>query len=293
MRLVKMKLSWQSMRIILPVACLLLVLLAARLLLGRRAIGDYSDPGGPRFEGSYAGEVGEFDGSLRVVTWNLHHAEKLEQAIQTLEDGVELRDADILLLQEVDLAGVETIAQRLQYNYVYYPAFFSRRFQKEFGNAILARWPLSNPDKIVLPNALPGWLESRNSARATILLAGRGINIYSVHLDYTWMLLRRGESQVEFLSRAASGKDNFIILGGDFNTWTPASLAFLGDWMGNIGLHSLTRGTGYTFERFGREFTLDHIFSKGVLDYQAGVYRQTNASDHYPVWAEMLIGIPK
>jgi endonuclease/exonuclease/phosphatase family metal-dependent hydrolase len=228
-----------------------------------------------------------------VVTWNLHHAEKLEQAIQTLEDGVELRDADMLLLQEVDLAGVETIAQRLQYNYVYYPAFFSRRFQKEFGNAILARWPLSNPDKIVLPNALPGWLESRNSASATILLAGREINIYSVHLDYTWMLLRRGESQVEFLSRAASGEDNFIILGGDFNTWTPASLAFLGDWMGNIGLHSLTRGTGYTFEWAGLKLTLDHIFSKAVLDYQAGVYRQTNASDHYPVWADISLDIKK
>jgi endonuclease/exonuclease/phosphatase family metal-dependent hydrolase len=225
-----------------------------------------------------------------VVTWNLHHAEKLEQVIQTLEDGVELRDADILLLQEVDLAGVETIAQRLQYNYVYYPAFFSRRYQKEFGNAILAQWPLSNPDKIALPNALPGWLESRNSASATMLLDGRDIHIYSVHLDYTWMLLKRGESQVEYLSRVAGGEDNFIILGGDFNTWTPLSIAILDDRMDKIGLKRLTKGTGYTFEWSGLKLTLDHIFSKAVLDYQAGVYRQTNASDHYPVWADISLG---
>jgi len=289
----KMGMRWQSARIILPVAALLLVLLAARLLVMRRAIGDYSDPGGPRFEGAYAGEVGNFDGGLRVVTWNLHHAEKLEQAIQTLEDGVELRGADILLLQEIDLGGVETIAQRLHYNYVYYPAFFNRRHQEEFGNAILAKWPLSNPDKIVLPNALPGWLESRNSATATILLDGRAINIYSVHLDYTWLLLRRGESQVESLSRAAGGEDNFIILGGDFNTWTPVSVAILDDRMGRIGLRRLTKGTGYTFEWSGLKLTLDHIFSEAVPDYQAGVYRQTNASDHYPVWAEISLAIKK
>jgi len=30
-----------------------------------------------------------------------------------------------------------------------------------------------------------------------------------------------------------------------------------------------------------------------VLDYQAGVYRQTNASDHYPVWADISLDIKK
>ena len=63
-----MRMSGHFVRIIIPVASLVLVLLAARLLVARRAIGDYSDPGGPLFEGSYAGEVGNFDGSLRVVT---------------------------------------------------------------------------------------------------------------------------------------------------------------------------------------------------------------------------------
>jgi len=289
----KMSMRWKSARIILPVALLILVLLAARLLNVRRVFGNYSDPAGPLFEGAYAGEVGNFDGSLRVVTWNMHHGEHLEQAIATLEDAAELRNADILLLQEIDLEGVETIAQRLHYNYVYYPAFFSRKYQKEFGNAILAKWPLSHPTKIVLPNALPGWLESRNSASAIILVDGREIIVQSLHLEITWMYLMRGESQVEFLSRAAGGKDIFIIIGGDFNTWTPASIAILGDRMNKIGLTRLTKGTGYTFEWSGLKLTLDHIFSKAVLDNQAGVYRQTNASDHYPLWAEISLGIKK
>ena len=103
----------------------------------------------------------------------------------------------------------------------------------------------------------------------------------------------RGESQVEFLGRDVDGKDNIIILGGDFNTWLPDSIATLDDQMGIIGLKRLSKGTGYTFEWAGLKFTLDHIFSKGVLDYQAGVFRQTNASDHYPVWIEISVGIIK
>ena len=35
--------------------------------------------------------------------------------------------------------------------------------------------------------------------------------------------------------------------------------------------------------------TLDHIFSGEVLEYQAGVFRDTDASDHYPVWADMVM----
>jgi len=156
--MVKVWIKRQNVSKMVAVASLLLVLLAVVLLVMRRETANYSNPGGPFFEGSYAGEVGNFDGSLRVVTWNLHHGEKLEQAIETLEDAPELRDADILLLQEIDVEGVEAIAQKLHYNYVYYTAFFHPRFKKEFGNAILTKWPLSNPDKIVLPMLFPaGW----------------------------------------------------------------------------------------------------------------------------------------
>lgn len=259
-------------------------------LVMRKSIGDYSAPGGPLFIGSYADSARNFTGSLRIVTWNLHYAEKLEQIIHDLEEVADLRDADILLFQEVNAHGAETIAQRLGYDYVFYPAVFNRQRQQEYGNAILSKWPLTDPTKIVLPNFAPGWMEGRNSTRAAVSLNGREILVYSVHFDTAWMIFVRRQSQAQFLSREAGGEASFMIIGGDFNTWNPKSIASLTEQMRNAGLERLTRGAGYTFEWTGLKLTLDHIFSKPVLDYQSGVYRQTDASDHYPVWAVITIG---
>jgi len=282
------------LRIILSIALAILVLLAAVApLLSHRALRDYTDPQGPLYAGSYADEAGKFDGSLRVVTWNMFYGNKLEQAIETLAEAPELRDADILLFQEIDAAGVETIAQRLHYNYVFYPTILDHHRRIEYGDAVLAKWPLSNPTKIVLPVFIPGWLESRSSTSATITIGGKEILAYSTHLDITWMIFMRGESQAEFLSRSAGKNDNFMILGGDFNTWIPISIAILDKEMGKIGLERLSRGAGYTFEWAGLKFILDHIYSKPVPENRSGVYRQTNASDHYPVWAEISIGKEK
>jgi endonuclease/exonuclease/phosphatase family metal-dependent hydrolase len=159
----------------------------------------------------------------------------------------------------------------------------------EYGNAILSIWPLSEPEKIVLPNFIPHWLEDRNSARATISLGGREITVYNTHLDTYWSTLQRGVSQAEFLRRALSEQDGFVIIGGDFNTWNPASIASLDRRMEAAGLLRLTEGAGATFEWRGINLTLDHIYSSAVESHRSGIYRQTDASDHYPLWAEIMM----
>jgi len=268
---------------------LIVLLLLVVLLVSRRPIGDYSDPGGPFTEGSYADKQEQFDGSLRIVAWNLHYGEKLEQVIEALKSADELQEAHVLLLQEIDAAGAEMLARRLHYNYIFYPAAFHRQRREEYGNAILSKWPLSEPAKIVLPNWLTGWLQSRNAARATISVGDRDILVYSVHLDTTWMIPRWVTTQGQYLVEEVEKGGHFVILGGDFNTWTSGSVAFLENGLEGAGLERLTEGTGYTFESAGLRLTLDHIFSMDGLDYQAGVYRQTDASDHYPLWAEITI----
>jgi endonuclease/exonuclease/phosphatase family metal-dependent hydrolase len=273
----------------ISVALLVLLLGLVLLMVSRRPVGNYSDPAGPIYKGNYAEIPAEFDGILKVVAWNMHYGEKLEQAIATLQDAEELSEADVLLLQEMNAIGVEQLAQALHYNYVFYPAAMHRQRREEYGNAILSKWPIRNSAKIVLPNWLPGWLQSRNAARAVLNVGEKDIPVYSVHLDTTWMIPWWGLSQGAFLAEQAGTGQDLIVVGGDFNTWTPGSIVGLESSLQSAGMERLTRGTGYTFKYFGIELTLDHIFGTQGFDYRAGVYRQTDASDHYPLWAEITI----
>lgn len=289
--MLKMRSRKTFVLIVLTAALIFILLLAAAPLLSHRALGDYTDPAGPLFQGFYSDGSGVFSGSLRVVTWNLFYGDRLEAAIQTLVETPELQNADVLLFQEIDAAGVEEIARRLNYNYIFYPTILDHQRRIEYGDAILSKWPLSNPSKLVLPVFFPGWLESRSSTGAIMTVAGREIIVHSTHLDITWMIFRRGESQADSLSKGIGLLDQPVILGGDFNTWIPISIALLEKVLGKIGLQRLSKGTGYTFEWSRLQLTLDHLFSNTALDHRSGVYRQTNASDHFPVWAEMTIDL--
>jgi len=286
--MLKIQPNWQKRRVIYFATIVLLLVLLVGLMILRKPIGDYSDPSGPFYKGDYANTPGQFDGSLRVVTWNLHYAEKLDEVISALENAKQLQDADVLLLQEVNLKGVEAIAQKLHDNYVYYPAAYHRERREEYGNAILTKWPITDPEKLALPNWLPGWLESRNAAKTRISVGEREILVYSVHLDVFWMVPGWVKSQGEFLVEEASNEDAFVIQGGDYNTWNAGSIAVLEKEYSEAGLERLTTGTGYTFESSVLKLTLDHIFSTEVNAYQSGVYRHTDASDHFPVWADIL-----
>ena len=102
------------------------------LLASRSPVKNYTHPREPFYEGNYAGEQAAYDGSIKVVTWNLNFAEGVITAINALQQVEELRDAHILLLQEMDEASVEQLAQALHYNYVYFPAAIHRRHRKNF-----------------------------------------------------------------------------------------------------------------------------------------------------------------
>jgi endonuclease/exonuclease/phosphatase family metal-dependent hydrolase len=267
---------------IIKIIAVFILLFTVLIIFWRRHYINYTDPKGEIIHGDFADSTNAFDGTLQVATWNLHFGENLEEIITTLEKTDELNNADLLLLQEIDEDGVENIARSLHYNYIYYPTVFSRQRGKEYGLAILSSWPLKDSEKILLPNWLPGWVENRYAIKAVASVQSKDITVFNTHLDVAWM-----RKQGEFLGVELADRIGPAILGGDFNTWQPSSIAALESYMQNIGMKRLTRGTGNTFETNILQFTLDHIFSNQALDYNAGVYRQTDASDHFPVWVEM------
>ena len=257
------------------------------LLVSCGPIRNYDDPNEPFYEGYFAtGEriPGE---KLKIVTWNLSFTENIDPAIDALTHVYELKDVDILLLQEMDEVGVELLAKELGYNYVYYPATIHRRHNKNFGNAVLTKGDIIAHEKIVLPKSGSGGKHTRNAVKAIIQIADLEVTAYSAHFETYWILQARDNRQVAFLATQVNDEDEFIVVGGDFNSLTRGSIEYLEQIMDSKGLERLSKKTGYTFKYFVIKLTLDHIFMSGAEDYESGVWRGSDASDHYPIWSKV------
>lgn len=263
---------------------LLALVMVVSLLAACRSIQNYQNPAEPLFIGTYAQTPPDFDGELKVITWNIRFAEAIDQAITELDETEELQDADIILLQEMDDVGVETIARTLHYNYVYFPASVHTHNQKNFGNAILSIWPLADPVKLLLPYRNPKNNQRRIAVRALVTVGTMEIPVYSVHTETAWLSSQKREVQIETLLRDIGQDQPRVIVGGDFNTFTAGSIIELEQQFAEFELEPVSRGAGYTFEYHNFGFTLDHIFARGLSADASGVWPETSASDHYPLW---------
>lgn len=264
-------------------------LLAVILFSSCQPVTNFADPEEPLFAGNYSDSVPEFDGTVRVVTWNIAFAGEIEAAIVELSEKEELKGADIILLQEMDEIGTETIAQTLEYNYVYYPASIHSRHDKNFGNAILSKWPIADSEKLVLPHRNPRNEQIRIAARALIEVDDFEMPVYSVHTETFWLGQRGRNDQISHLAEQIDPTYPYIIAGGDFNTLTPGSVNVLEERLGEAGLVRASAGAGETVGIGNFGITLDHIFARGMSTIGTGVVKDANGSDHYPLWAELSI----
>ncbi len=271
---------------VLIIAILGVILLVILILLvgSRRSLEDYTDPSGPFYEGHYAEEQPYSDGTLKVVNWNISFSNRIDEAIEVLTGVEELRDADLLLLQEMEADSVDEIAQALNYDYIYYPASVHRRHEKDFGEAILSKWPIKQHSKVVLPNSVPVINQTRIAVKAEIMIDGIEMDVYNTHLESVWMFQIGGDTQVDFLADQIGADGGYVFLGGDFNTWSEGSITALEDRFGQIGLDRVSARTDYTFLYRGLKLTMDHLFARGASNYKSGVWHGTTVSDHFPVW---------
>jgi endonuclease/exonuclease/phosphatase family metal-dependent hydrolase len=144
---------------------------------------NYEDPLGPKYEGRFAEDGPVSQSTIRIVTYNINRGLEVNQAIEELHTYQALRDPDILLLQEMDEAGTQRVARDLRHNYVYYPASVFHSTKRDFGNAILTKWPLSDPGKIILPHRGLIGQQLRIAVRATVAIDAVEMSVYSVHTE--------------------------------------------------------------------------------------------------------------
>jgi len=249
-------------------------------------------------------------GSLRIVDWNIDRGLQLQAVIDFLAST----NADILILQEVDLNArrthrlniAEEIARKLQMDYV-----FGREFEElvqgskaspaYHGQAILAKWPISNPRLIRFSRQSHFWqprwylpriepfqerLGGRIALVADINVAGSKLVIYDLHLESRANDELRFSQAQEVLSDAARQDPRCpLVIAGDFNLdaskGAASAFATAGFQEAIAEPHTPTTPSHRLFEP-GRR--IDWAFVRGPIRASSGrVHNQVKASDHYPI----------
>lgn len=246
---------------------------------------NYSDPAGPRFAGPVpapATALGWRD-TLKVTSFNVENSQEVDSALAVLTSEAELADVDVLLLQEMDEAGARRVAEALGMGFVYYPAIVRRATGRDFGNAVLSRWPMVSDEKLVLPHVAIFGRTQRIATVVTIRVGRTPIRIYSVHLATTVNMAWRDRSDQMRAVLEDAAPYPHVIVGGDLNS---------------SGLGALAAERGFAWPtREGPRTTvtgrLDHIMFKGLVppdSASSGTIRDNrNASDHLPIWARGVV----
>ena len=237
----------------------------------------------PRFEGRHGLAAGgsEVPGSLKVVTFNVKFSRRVDRAIQALGDDPALRGADIVALQEMREDGAEAVARALGLNHVYYPGAWHPRADGNFGNALLSRWPLEDDRKVLLPHASRLTKMTRVAVGATVRAGRLRVRAYSVHLETPFSVsASQRRAQIAAILADAEGSRH-VVIAGDFNSREVA-----GEFLSSRGLLWLSRPVRSTIG----SWAWDHIFVRGfsAREHWARVAGNGGASDHRPVWAEVV-----
>lgn len=269
------------------------LVLAAALMISCEEVENYDEVDHPRFTGNYAPNIPKSNTeNLKIVTFNIEYAIKIDEAIKELSTDEDLKNADFIFFQEMDEKGSEAIAKSLEYNYVFYPS--SRNTEGQlFGLSILSKWPLIKDEKISLPHATPLNNRKRIAISAEAVLGDKNIRLYNIHPATLSVPKAHRREQFEMvvkhlLKLEQKQEINHAIIAGDFNTDKSIDIKYLVDLYAKQGFTWASRDVGPTWQKFDglAKFTLDHIFSRGLILKKAGKPSKTSASDHLPIWAE-------
>jgi endonuclease/exonuclease/phosphatase family metal-dependent hydrolase len=262
------------------------VLLALLLLAGCRTGRNYPSTEGPRYAGGRSTQpISDSAGAamLRVVSFNIEFAQQVDSAIALLTSDPALRDADVLLLQEMNEDATRRVAEALGMWYVYYPAIYHLRTKRHFGNAVLSRWPIVDDKKILLPHHSRFARTQRTATAATIRVGRSMVRVYSTHLGTMTDVESAARRNQLRAILADAARFERVVLGGDMN---------------DVSVGRMVLDQGYTWPtRRGPDTSwlgrLDHIFFKGMKSPDgtaAGtVLDVRKASDHLPVWAIAIL----
>ncbi|MBP9855273.1 MAG: endonuclease/exonuclease/phosphatase family protein [Candidatus Omnitrophica bacterium] len=225
---------------------------------------------------------------ITIFTYNIEFAKKVKHAVELIKNQPSLNRSDIICLQEMDVDGVKHIADALQFNFVYYPAVKHPQHGRDFGNAILSKWPIAEHQKIILPHIKLNKLQ-RIAVMANIHIGEFKILAVSVHMD-VWLKTEYRTQQMKSIIQSIPDTVKYCIIAGDFNTLTKKNYFATIDPLIHHGFDLATKNIAWSYKHWyilNKKTSLDHIFTKGMRLVETDKVLSKKPSDHFPIWAEL------
>ncbi|MBN2484221.1 MAG: endonuclease/exonuclease/phosphatase family protein [Candidatus Omnitrophica bacterium] len=254
---------------------------------------NYLDEDRPRYLSSTGYRKGISPGkNIKVVSYNIKYSRHPE-ALRLFKKEISLSDADIICLQEMDIKSVKEIASYLDYNYVYYPSSHSSRCGRDFGPAILSKFPIEKTRKIMLPpyQEKKMYKIQRIAVIAQITLDSAPLTVVSTHLG-VFISPDERITQAETILDALDGYPAPYIIAGDFNTFNTRHRKAVSPVLAQAGFSLATSCVKWTYKHwylFNKKALYDYIFVKGAAVKECGYVADLKASDHMPIWAVLAL----
>lgn len=255
--------------------------------------------------GSFSKYHGQPSGEIKIVSYNIRwrSGESLEKIIELLRNDPEIGKADIICLQEVDRqrkrSGLtntaRVIAQSLEWNYAWAaPALPPDKAtdpdnEESTGVAIFSPYPMSDPERLVLPNPGPGG-RGKVGLGVTLRLGDNSFRVYSVHAETRISVDKKMEQLKTVIVAASSHKVEKVLIMGDFNTIKPKDVKACVELFTSSGFDTSIPHNQSTFKVIAFfKLKLDWIWVKGVAMGEGGIAKHISISDHKPLWMKIRL----
>jgi endonuclease/exonuclease/phosphatase family metal-dependent hydrolase len=257
-------------------------------------------------EPSRVSQLPPADGRLRVVSWNIAQGARYER----VRDAVASLDADIYLLQEVDM-GVrrsdyrhvaKDLADELGLNWVFAGEFQEigqsrRNVPALTGQAILSRYPIHNARALPFENqARLRWrldpFQPRRGGRMALRAESGGLLVYNAHIESAKDdRFRHKQVDEMLLDHLEPERAHLpVVFGGDFNTGnvpekSPIVRCLTDEGFTDaLGTLDAPRRTSVRHPQ-----PLDWIFIRNLVSERGRVVEVPKASDHFPLEAAIAV----
>lgn len=240
---------------------------------------------------------------IKLVSYNIRWrgGEDLSRLIALLRDDAEIGRATVIGLQEVDRRRKRTdnvntaqlIARELGLNYAWAAPppppnkdGDNKSSEEETGVAIFSSYPISDVERIVLPNPGPGG-RRRAAVGATIHIGDHKVRAYSVHAE-TRIPMKKKIEQLQAVLDALEKRSNAerAVVMGDFNTIKGKDVRACIKLFSERGFSTPIPHDRSTWKTFIIKLKLDWLWLRGFDSNSTrySIVRRIGLSDHWPLW---------